>query len=144
MGSSSILDLVMPIIDDAGACKLPCPVSTIAGGGMVSIHSNVCSGLIYTKTCSYDSIVLQAAVTSAARGHKVLIIMGEHRQGLATLYNPDYQDILAGGKDYLQLGTRCHNLSPRLCRESASFTLTVSRWDSMRKIFYDISCSGAS
>jgi len=79
MVSGSILDLVMPIVDDAGACKLPYPVSTIAGGGMVTTHSNVCSGLIYTKACSYDSIVLQAAVTSAARGHKVLVIMGEHR-----------------------------------------------------------------
>ena len=86
MGNGTILDLVMPIIDDVGVCKLPCPVRTISGAGVVSTPSNVCSGLVYTKTCSYDSIVLQAAVTSAARGKKVLVIMGGHRQGLATLY----------------------------------------------------------
>jgi len=79
MSGSTILDLVMPIIDDVGVCKLPCPVRTIAGGGIVSTPSNVCSGLVYTKTCDYDSIVLQAAVTSAARGQKVLVIMGGHR-----------------------------------------------------------------
>jgi len=78
MGNGSILDLVMPIRDEVGVCKLPCPLRTLSGCGLVT-PNNVNSGLVYTKTCTCASLVLQAAVTSAARGHKVLIIMGGDR-----------------------------------------------------------------
>jgi hypothetical protein len=80
MSSSAIIDLVMPVRDENTRCKLPCPVKTVAGVGLILQTGQLCSGLIYTQSGSYDSLVFQAAVTTASRGQRVLVILGGERQ----------------------------------------------------------------
>jgi hypothetical protein len=82
MSSSAIIDLVMPVRDENTRCKLPYPVKTVAGVGLILQTGQLCSGLIYTQSGSYDSLVFQAAVTTASfsRGQRVLVILGGERQ----------------------------------------------------------------
>ena len=69
----------MPVRDENTMCKLPLLVKTVAGGGLVPQIGQLSSGLIYTQSGSCDSLVLQAAVTTAAQGQRVLVILGEER-----------------------------------------------------------------
>lgn len=79
MGSSTILDLVMPVREENSRSKLPCTVKIVAGGGLIPQTGELSSGLIYTQSASCDSLVLQAAVTTAAQGQRVLVILGGER-----------------------------------------------------------------
>ena len=76
----------MPVRDANIRCKLPCPVKTVAGGGLILQTGQLCPGLRYTQAGSCDSLVLQAAVTTASRGQKVLVILGGDRQCMSYIH----------------------------------------------------------
>eukprot|EP00092_Neocalanus_flemingeri_P024871 GFUD01026967.1.p1 GENE.GFUD01026967.1~~GFUD01026967.1.p1 ORF type:complete len:244 (-),score=101.96 GFUD01026967.1:55-786(-) len=81
MSLNTILDLVLPVRDENSRCKLPCPAQTVPGGGLIPQTGQLLSGLIYTQeqSCSCDSLVLQAAVSPASQGQKVLVVVGGER-----------------------------------------------------------------
>ena len=79
MSSNTIIDMVLPVRDENSICKLPCPLHTVPGGGLIPQTGKLLSGLIHTQSTSCDSLVLQAAVTPAAQGQRVLVVVGGER-----------------------------------------------------------------
>lgn len=116
MSSSTIMDLVMPVRDENSRCKLPCPVKTVAGGGLIPQTGQLCSGLIYTQSGSCDSLVLQAAVTTAAQGQRVLVILGGERWAKLP---PSWHQMPAAEPEIME---RVSFFYPSNCQELVKYT----------------------
>ena len=79
MSNVSIMDLIMPLKDDSGQCKIPCSFHSRSGGGLFPLTGQILTGLIYTEMSHYDSFVLQSAVSIASRGKDALVVVGGER-----------------------------------------------------------------